>query len=390
MGRKESPGQAGGARDEPPMNVLQVIPELDAGGAERTTIEIAEAIVAAGGRALVASQGGRLEHQLARAGGELITLPVKSKNPFVVRANAAKLSRIIEAAGVDIIHARSRAPAWSAYWAAKRADIAFVTTYHGTYKAQSGLKRWYNGVMARGDRVIANSEFIAERIRGAYGVESGRLRVIPRGVDLDLFAPGTLATGRAMRLREQWNIPAERAIVLLPGRLTAWKGQRLAIDAMAGLDADPAPVLVMAGDAQGRESYRKTLERAAAEAGVSIRLPGHVSDVAAAMAAADVVIAPSLEPEAFGRVAAEAMAMGAPVIAADHGGAREVVVDGETGWLSPAGDAEALSARIERALQLDAAARSGLARTARARAEALFSKTSLQEATLRVYRELLE
>ena len=372
------------------MNVLQVIPELDAGGAERTTIEVAEAVVAAGGRALVASQGGRLAHQLARAGGALIELPVKSKNPFVIRANAAKLARIIEAEGVNIVHARSRAPAWSGYWAAKRTGAAFVTTYHGTYKAQSRLKRWYNGVMARGDRVIANSEFIAERIREAYGVEAGRLRVIPRGVDLDVFAPGALATGRAMRLRDAWNIPAERAIVLLPGRLTSWKGQRLAIEAMAQLELDPAPVLVMAGDAQGREGYRKTLEREAAEAGVSIRLPGHVSDVAAAMAAADVVIAPSLEPEAFGRVAAEAMAMGAPVIAADHGGAREVVVDGETGWLAAPGDGEALSARISAALQLDPDARSRLSRAARGRAEALFSKTSLQEATLRVYRELLE
>lgn len=370
------------------MVILQLIPELDAGGAERTTIEVAEAVTRAGGRCLVASRGGRLEDALKEAGGELVRLDMKSKNPFTMWRNAARLARLIEAEGVQIVHARSRAPAWSGLRAAQRAGAHFVTTYHGTYSARSALKRLYNAVMAGGERVIANSHFIADHVRAEHGVGEDRLRVIPRGVDLDVFDRSAVADQRVEDIRARWGAGPGEAVILLPGRLTRWKGQAFLIETLAGW---PSPVrLVCAGDAQGRDAYHGELEARAQEAGVTLVLPGHESDMAAAYIAADLVVCPSLEPEAFGRTAAEAQAMGAPVIASDHGGAREVVADGETGWRAAPGDVEAWRAAITKALSLDPQARAALAGRARARAAELFSKQALQESTLQVYRELLE
>lgn len=373
------------------MVILQLIPELDAGGAERTTIEIAEAVTQAGGRCLVASRGGRLESALADAGGELIRLDMKSKNPVTMWRNAARLVRVIKAEGVDIVHARSRAPAWSGRWAARRAGAHFVTTYHGTYSAKSGLKRFYNAVMAGGERVIANSRFIADHVRAEHGVGEDRLRVIPRGVDLAVFDPQAVSPERIAQMRARWGVAREEAVILLPGRLTRWKGQAFMIEALAGWDGAGRPVrLVCAGDAQGRDAYQDELAAQAGAAGVTLALPGHEADMAAAYLAADVVVCPSLQPEAFGRTAAEAQAMGAPVIAADHGGAREVIDDGKTGWRAGPGDLAAWRAALHTVLSLTPEARTALSGQARARVTGLFSKQALQESTLQVYRELLE
>jgi len=373
------------------MVIFQLIPELDAGGAERTTIEIAEAVTRAGGRCLVASLGGRLEGALAQGGGELIRLDMKTKNPVTLWRNAGRLARLIKAEGVEIVHARSRAPAWSGRWAARRTGAHFVTTYHGTYSAGSGLKRTYNAVMASGERVIANSNFIADHVRAEHGVGEDRLRVIPRGVDLDVFDPETVSPQRIAQMRARWGAEPEEAVILLPGRLTRWKGQVFMIETLAGWSGPGRPFrLVCIGDAQGRDAYQDELAAKAQAAGITLVLPGHESDMAAAYLAADVVVCPSLQPEAFGRTAAEAQAMGAPVIAADHGGAREVVADGQTGWRAAPGDPEAWRAALHAALPLTPEARAALSRQARARVAQLFSKQALQESTLQVYRELLE
>jgi glycosyltransferase involved in cell wall biosynthesis len=372
------------------VNILQVIPELDAGGAERTTIEIAEAVTRAGGRCLVASRGGRLEAELRAAGGELVRLDMKTKNPLSIWRNAARLSALITAEAVDLVHARSRAPAWSAKWAARRTGRPFVTTYHGTYNARSALKRRYNAVMAAGDRVIANSQFIADHVRAEHGVGEDRLRVIPRGVDLARFDPAAVDQTRIDALKTRWEVQAGEAVIVLPGRLTRWKGQAFFIDVLTGLKTANPIRLVCPGDAQGREDYRAELDAAARRADVRLVLPGHETDMPAAYLCADVVVCPSMEPEAFGRTAAEAQAMGAPVIAADHGGAREAVADGETGWRATPGDTAAWQASVLNALSLDAAAHAKIAEAGRERITQRFSTAQLQESTLRVYRELLE
>ncbi len=377
------------------LTVLQVIPELDAGGAERTTVDIAKAIVAAGGRALVASQGGRLERELRDAGGELVRLDVKSKSPATIWANARKLADLIRAENVDVVHARSRAPAWSALRAARDAKRPFVTTYHGTYNAKTRLKRWYNSVMARGDVVIANSRFIAERIRAEHKIADDRIVVIPRGADLEVFDRRRIEPERIAALRADWRagVEGEKFVILLPGRLTRWKGQAVAIEALAGLSdlAETPPVLVMVGDEQGRDGYRAELERLAEDRLVAdkVRFPGHCDDMPAAYACADLVLSTSVEPEAFGRVAVEAQIMGRLVVASDHGGARETVVDGQGGWRAPPGDAAALAGAIRRIAAMSpddrfAAGQRGAARTRRE-----FSVEAMQTATLSVYERVL-
>lgn len=372
------------------MNILQVIPELDAGGAERTTIEVAEAIVAAGGRALVASLGGRLEADLKAVGGELVRLDMKTKNPVSIWLNAGRLAKIAKAEGVDIIHARSRAPAWSAKWAARRLGVYYVTTYHGTYNARSALKRGYNAVMAAGERVIANSEFIADHVRAEHGVGDDRLRVIPRGVDLATLDPSKVDADAVADLRKSWGASEDDRVILLPARLTRWKGQVFFIEALAGLAVKDRCQLVCLGDAQGRTEYVSELTSAAEAGGVRLSLPGHARDMATAYAAADVVVCPSLEPEAFGRTAAEAQAMGKPVIASNHGGACEVVVPGETGWLAAPGQARLWGLALIEALGLDEKAADAMAKASRERITEKFSTAALQHATLQVYRELIE
>src|SRR5688572_27234040 len=327
--------------------ILQIVPTLDTGGAERTTIDIARALKQAGWTALVATRGGRMAHELAEAGGELIRMRAASKSPQVIWANAGELVRLIRERNIALIHARSRAPAWSALLATRRCGIPFVTTYHGIYQAKGPLKRWYNSVMARGDVVIANSQWTAEHVRRTYAPK--RLVTIPRGIDLDYFDPESVAPERVAALRARWQVREGQRLVLLPGRLSRWKGQLVLLAALDRLQKSnrlPYGVrVVIAGDAQRRDTYREELKDAVGRYelhGVA-RIEEHIEDMAAAYCAADIVVSASTDPEAFGRVPPEAAAMGKPVIATDHGGVRETVLNGETGLLVPPGDVSALA-----------------------------------------------
>ena len=317
--------------------ILQIVPALDTGGAERTTIDIARALREAGWTALVATRGGRLAPELAEAGGELIRMRVDSKNPRRIWSNAAALTRLIRERNISLVHARSRAPAWSALLAARRCRIPFVTTYHGIYQAKGPLKRWYNSVMAKGDVVIANSQWTADHVRETYAPK--RLVTIPRGIDLTYFDPAKVDVSRVAALRSRWHVQAHERLVLLPGRLSRWKGQLVLLGAVARLQkADRLPRgvrVVIGGDAQKRDLYREELKEAVARYelhGVA-SIEDHIEDMPAAYCAADIVVSASIEPEAFGRVPPEAAAMGKPVIATDHGGARETVLNGESGLL---------------------------------------------------------
>ena len=374
------------------LTVLQVIPELAAGGAERTTLEIVEALKAAGGRALVVSEGGRMEDELAQLGGELIRMPVKTKNPLAIHKHAGLLAQIIRQEGVDLVHARSRAPAWSGLWAARRTSIPFVTTYHGAYGGKSAPKKLYNSVMARGDKVIANSDYIADHIRNTYRLPEARLITIPRGVDTHIFDPIKADPARVSALRSELGKP-DRFLFILPGRLTSWKGQMVLIDALAELsDAEKAHFQVaLIGDAQGRDDYLAALTSRIAENGLDdlVKITGHSSDMVNLYAAADLVLAPSTRPEAFGRIAIEAGAMQRPVIVSDHGGQRETVVDGETGWRVKPGDPADLARAIGAYLGLSTAERQNMGRKARTNVERQFTKSGLQRATLEVYQSLL-
>jgi glycosyltransferase involved in cell wall biosynthesis len=375
--------------------VLQVTPALDAGGVERTTIEIAEALTRAGHRALVASRGGRLEGELREAGGLLVKLPLETKNPLELRANADRLAKLARQERVDIIHARSRAPGWSAYWAARRLKLPFITTYHGIYNATNDLKRAYNAVMAKGDTVIANSNFTRAHILKEHKIASERIVVIPRGVELGRFDRSSLDADRLRRALDGLGLKGRgmEAVVILPARLTLWKGQKVLLEAAAQLQQRRPGLAryVLAGDAQGRDGYVRQLHEMVAAKGLGdlVAMPGHVEDMAAAFAVCDIAVFPSIEPEAFGRSALEAQAMGLPVVAAAHGGLTETIVDGETGLLVAPGDPRALAQAIEKLLDLPREARAAMGQKGAARAKALYSTESLQRATLEVYDRVL-
>lgn len=381
------------------LSVLQVVPTLDSGGAERATVDIAEALAAQGHRALVASEGGRLEQELQAVGGNLVRLPVASKNPATMAANTFRLIRLIRRENIDIVHARSRAPAWSAWVAGRLTGVPLVTTFHGVYGERNFFKRLYNSIMVRGDAVIANSHYTARLIMQRYGTPAERITVIPRGADPRRFAPEAVNAARREALRARWGISERQRVVLNLARLTGWKGQRVLIEAAASsqLAGEKDLVVVLAGDAQGRDDYRDQLERQIAGRALAgrVRVVGHCEDAPAALSLAAVAVIASTEPEAFGRTAIEAAAMGVPVVATALGATEETVLAPphvpamqRTGWLVAPGDPAALAAAVGEALRLSPLERTGLA--ARARLHAMqFSTVSMQQATLALYDRLL-
>lgn len=383
-----------------PMTIVQVVPELETGGAERTAVDIAAALVAAGDRAIVVSEGGRLVRELESLGGEHVTMPVATKSPIGLYRNARRLAALVEREGADLMHARSRAPAWSVLLAASWTRRPFVTTYHGAYNERSLLKNRYNSVMARGAVVIANSEYTADLIRSRHPFAAPRIVTIHRGTDMARFADPA-AGERGARLRSGWGIAPDVPLLLNIARLTPWKGQMVLVEALADLAArHPAPfVCVLAGDAQGRAEFRAALEARAAALGVADRLvlAGHVDDVAGALATATVAVQPSIEPEAFGRAAVEAEAAGVPVVVADLGAVRETVLappevapEARTGWRVPPGEAAPLADALLEALTMPAEARAAIGARGRAHADAYFSLAAMKKKTLAVYHSLLE
>ncbi|MGB0696878.1 MAG: glycosyltransferase family 4 protein [Rhodospirillaceae bacterium] len=371
--------------------ILQILPELVTGGVEQGTVDMAQAIVQQGWTALVVSEGGPMVRELTRVGAEHIEMAVKSKNPFRIRSNASRLAKLIRERGVSVIHARSRAPAWSAFWAAKMTGVPFVTTFHGTYSlGLLGLKRKYNRVMTQGHRVIAISRFIARHVAANYDMDLDRLRVVHRGIDLARFNPGAVSAERMIRLATRWRLPDGAPVIMLPGRLTRWKGQIVLIEALARLERSDVRCLLVGSD-QGREGYTEELQELIRKRGLEgqVHLIQDCDDMPAAYMVTDVVVSASTDPEAFGRVVAESQAMGRPVIAPDHGAAPEVVKAGATGWLVPPKDPEALAAALRTALAMDEEDRQAVAEEAMDHVRTLFSKAVMTERTLYVYKELL-
>jgi glycosyltransferase involved in cell wall biosynthesis len=381
------------------VTILQVVPRLETGGSEQATVEITEALTRAGAKALVATEGGRMATAVTQAGGEIVRLPMASKNPVTMLANARRLAKLVADHDVSLIHARSRAPAWSAFFAARRTRRPFVTTYHGSYSSRAPLKTFYSGVMARGDRVIANSRYTAALIAARHHVPMENMRVIYRGIDVSRFTPGAVAQDRLDSLRAAWGVKEGQPVVLHAARLTSWKGQAYVIDAvqqMRTANKLGEAVFILAGDAQGREAYRQELADRieAAGLGTRVRLVGHCDDMPAALALAHVALIASTGAETFGRTSIESQAMGCPVILTDIGAAPENVIPAGsgadfTGWVVPAADSAALAAAISAALALSPAERGALGARARDHVTAQFALEKMQRATLAVYDELL-
>jgi glycosyltransferase involved in cell wall biosynthesis len=380
----------------PDFTLLQVVPELETGGAEQTTIDVARAVIDAGGRAFVATRGGRMTARLEADGARLAQMPVQSKNPLVMLGNASRLVDLIRREKVSLIHARSRAPAFSALWAAQVTKTPFVATYHGVYKARSNVKRWYNAVMTRGDLVIANSDYTRDHVLAEHHVDAARIVTIPRGVDLDRFNPSYVTPDRLEKLRRDWGIPEgdRRTRFLLAGRLTRIKGHLTIIEAAARMKAEGRSdfLVIFAGDDQGRTDYGAELAKAIADAdlGDRVKIVGHCSDMPAAYLLADVAILPTIVPESFGRAAVEPQAMGRPVIASSHGGTVETVADGTSGWLVPPGDAQAWGGAMTRAIDLGPGRRLEMGQVGMNRTRQLYRVDAMCAATLAAYEQVLK
>lgn len=382
------------------VTILQVVPRLDAGGSELATIEIAQALSSVGARALVATEGGGMAEEVAFAGGEIVTLPVAGKSPITVLANIGRITKLIEQRGVDLVHARSRAPAWSAFLAAWRTGKPFVTTYHGAYGEVGPFKAAYNSVMAKGDRIIANSHYTASVIEAREPGVKDRIRVIYRGVDRNAFDPAAVDASAVENLKARWGVPPGAKIVLHAARLTSIKGQRDLIAAAALAHAEGAldgAVVILAGDAPGRDAYREELIGLIARHGLDdrVRLVGHCREMPAAYLAAQVAVTTSTVPETFGRTSAEAQAMGCPVIVPDLGALPETIVSSEqseaqfTGWLFPPRDVAALASRIGQALALSPSERDAIGARTRTHVAGKFMLERMQGSTLAAYDELL-
>ena len=331
-----------------------------------------------------------MTRELPRVGARHVDLPMDSKSPFRIRANVGRLVKLIRQEGVDLIHARSRAPAWSALSASRRCKIPFVTTFHGVYGAGNPLKKLYNSVMVRSDRVIAISDYIGEHILQTYHVDPGKVRVVPRGVDLEIFTPEAVSPARVIKLVTEWRLDDGMPVILMPARLTRLKGHVVMMRALAELGRTDIRCLIVGSD-QGRTAYRRELEAQVGKLGLQavVHLTDHCDDMAAAYKLSDVVVSASVEPEGFGRTVVEAQALGRPVIATNIGATAETIIDGETGWLVPPDNPAALAQALTKALDLNEYQRSAMAQRAIAHVRQNFSRERMCADTLALYDELL-
>jgi len=343
------------------LKVLQVIPKLGYGGAETGCYDLAHYLPENNCSSYIVTSGGELLKFIDRKKVKVIKLPVHSKNPFLMLFNSIALIFIILLNNISIVHARSRAPAWSCLFATKITRRKFVTTFHGTYNFKNSIKKFYNSVMVRSDLIIAGSNFIFSHINQNYPKYldlKKRFLVIFRGINVDYFDSSTTLDSEENRLISDWEVDKNKKIILMPGRLTAWKGQETFIEALnlvnkeLGYDSFNAVIL---GSDQGRDIYTKKIKRLAEQYRLTSQLKfiEHCKNMPLAYKISDIVVSASVEPEAFGRVAVEAQSMEKPIIASDIGGSNETIIDNVTGFLFQSGNAEALSKKIVEVLQLD-------------------------------------
>jgi glycosyltransferase involved in cell wall biosynthesis len=343
------------------LKVLQVIPKLGYGGAETGCYDLAHYLTENNCTSYIVTSGGELLKFVDKKKVKLIRLPVHSKNPILIFVNSIILIFIILFNNISIVHARSRAPAWSCLLATKITKRKFVTTFHGTYNFTNFLKKFYNSIMVRSDLIIAGSNHIFSHINlnySKYLSKKKKFLVIFRGINVDYFDPSTTLEAEENKLFSNWGIDRNKKIILMPGRLTTWKGQEIFIEALnlvnkkLGYEAFYGVIL---GANQGRDVFTKKLKRLAEQYRLNNQLKfiNHCKDMPLAYKISSMVISASIEPEAFGRVSVEAQSMEKPIIASNIGGSNETIINNKTGFLFETGNAESLSKKILEVLNLD-------------------------------------
>lgn len=379
------------SKDYHKATILQVVPSLIAGGVERGTIEIAKAIAEANCNPLVLSSGGPLVTKAEAAGAKHIKMNVDTKNPIFLFNNIYKIAKLIEQEKVDIIHARSRAPAWSSYFAAKKTNIRFVTTFHGIYNFSESFKRQYNSIMTYGERVIAVSDFVKDHILDNYDIDESIIRVIHRGVDAKYFNPKNLSEDNLELLREKYHVPKSMPVILLPARMTRWKGHEHLIKALDSI-RNKDFYCIIAGDLSRHPNFTEEIRSMIQEFKLQrkIQIFGPEADMLSLYGISDIVLSTSIEPEAFGRVIIESQSMEKIVIASNIGGAAETIIDEVTGYHIEPNNPQELAEKIAFVLDnLDSAKLNKIRKNARISSSQSFSLETMQKKTIDVYRELL-
>lgn len=379
-----------------PLTVLIVVPTLQAGAAEAGAVDLVKILTSAGHKAIVMSRGGRLEPQIEETGAEFICADVASKNPAIMARNVAAISRIVRSRGCDIIHAHGRAPAWSAYVAAKLTRVPFVTSWYKGFREQNALKRLYNSVMARGDRIIAVSDQLAELISERYHVPSGQIDVVPAGIDLKHFDPAAISAERVDAMRRAFGVSANEKVVLVVGRMLRRKGHHVAVRAARRLKEMGLKdfVFVFVGEDEGHSRYTGDLwdEVNANDLTAVARLIGPVDDMPAAYAISSVVVSAAIQAEGLQRAILEAQAMERPVVVSDLGAGPDAVLsppmvpeDRMTGLRFSAGDDAALAAALVRLFSMTAEQHRGIGYRGRVWVTEHFNRPAVSDLTLRLY-----
>ena len=376
--------------------IMQILPSLESGGVERGTIDIAKALKKADFEPIVVSKGGVLVYQLREAGIAHITLPVHSKNPLTIFKNIKKLIQVIEENKVDIVHVRSRAPMWSAYYACKKTSAKLVATVHGTYSLNFlkwkifPLKRIYNSIMLKADYIIVVSAFIKDYLAQNYPeFNADKITVIQRGADLNYFNSAKVSINRVIDLSTKWQLPEDRKIILMPARFTAWKGHEFLIEALSKVKNDF--FCAMLGSAHGHTKFRKKLEQKiiAKNLAGKMKIFGLCKDMPAAYAISHFVVCPSVRPEAFGRISIEAQPSSKIIIATNIGGSLDTIIDKKTGFLVDVNDVEKFAELIDRVLEMSKAEADKIGIAARKNVEKNFSNEKMCNETLSLYKKIL-
>jgi len=378
--------------------VLQVIPKLGYGGAETGCFDLAHYLHENKFGSYIATSGGPLIKYINKKKVKVLRLPVQSKNPIMILINSIILSLIIVFLNIDIVHARSRAPAWSCFIATKITRRKFVTTFHGTYNFKGSLKKWYNSVMLRSDLVIAGSNFIFSHIKENYSkylYTKKKFLVIFRGINTDYFDSKRIKDTDKKLLKKKWNIEESKKIILLPGRLTEWKGQEIFIEAINILKKslpDLDFVAIILGSDQGRKIYKKKLVRLVEQYRLNneIIFVDHLELMPIAYEISDVVVSSSIKPEAFGRISVEAQSMEKPIIASNIGGSNETIINNKTGFLFEAGNSKNLGAKLSEILNLSEVTLNGIGAEGRKNVIKKFNVEKMCNSTYSEYKKLLD